>query len=897
MTEDQAYEIVSDLVVNSLEEIDEERISLLDFNSYSSIEQVQGKLKTLEKRFNAKLLNVSESIMREVWKQSKMLITDKQRLAIMLETLRDEKKVVILVNSDDKLLGYRSRNGEIVRQLHNLHFFSERDLAPQLDVGHLKYVRNYKIVAPREHKTLFLKNKLSEIVSKYISPSSLAREVATIFLRAVDKVYPSLNDIQHQALIQMSNQLETKTSKHFVLTASTGGGKTLAFLLVPLLYCLIRKIKAPSKKKRQGIKVIIVYPRNALAGDQSEVIDELVRRLNEEIESMDLSGTILEKINRDTLRIEFGTDYGGRFHRQRREMYLQNPPDIIITNSESMKNRMAEPYLYENLEYLGFLIFDEIHLYSRLLGTNVALLVRRFRQALKQKYGRTGLVLIGASATISGPQEFCRSLFSLREDETIELIKEKPVGFIGGVEHNVFVQPAANRSPLSVAIDATSLLVHSRRGNGLASAKSCRSVADFHKSIFFADSLDTIGSFARQLTDWEQSWLLSRSDMENRRRFYASGNHVAGYMRYTAGCRTCSPVNLNNDCPVYNAGQCWPLAQLDFDQQSISRRGSPYPFLRTRILERRDLVERFANPSSIVVKQYTSKVGRGTGEDIFKFVRRVGEDEWRQVPPDYCDLVAASPSLEVGVDIRQLREIILFKAYKSATTYKQKIGRGAREVEKGFRNDCFALSLMTNNPYDQYFFHNYRTLINPSFETVPIKTENKAVLRMHVFSAIFDYLALNGIDMYRLTPVKQFGEDEDTIVKNVKKALKALTLQEEDLKNYLMGITDDKGIVREALSVFKRLLSRMLDSNWSRVVNISVDDSLIGVLIKAWRDADFRSGLRTSVDQNRRVNNVIEAKKEFERAKGLVSEAIQQKVETGLMKEVLESLENLSEAL
>jgi len=896
MVEERAYNILSDFVVGALEEIDEERINLLDFGSYASIEEIQEKLETYIKSFNAGKLNISEDIMEELKDQLKMLIEDKKSLTIMLDTLRDEKRVLTLVNKRDEFLGYRSRNGEIVRQMHNLHFFSERDITPRLDVGHLKYVRNYKIVAPREHKTLTLIDELSKIISKYIITRSLAKEVASIFLKAIAKVYPSLNDIQYESLLSMSKQLEQRRPEHFVFTASTGGGKTLAFLLVPMLYCFLKKIQASNARERTGIKVIIIYPRNALAGDQAEVIDRLVSCLNEEIDSMDLSGTILDSMGRDYLKITYETDYGGMVHRERRRIYLKNPPDIIITNSESIKNRMAEPYFYENLKNLGFLILDEVHLYNKLLGTNIALLIRRFRRALRWKYGKTRLVLIGASATISSPQEFCKSLFSLREDEKIELIAEKPLGFIGGIEHHVFIQPAVDRSPLSVALDATSLLMHSRR-NGLAQAKVTDSVANFHKSIFFADSLDTIGNFARELTDWEQSWLLSRTEMESRRQLYRQQRHLAGYMRYAMACRTCSPINQNIDCPLYNQGLCWPLSQQDFDQRLIARRSGTHPFTRTRMLQRRDLVEKFVNPSSIITRQYTSKVGEGTGEDIFKFMRRTAEDERNQIPPRYYDLVAASPSLEVGVDIRELREIILFKAYKSATTYKQKVGRGARDVDKGFTNDIFALSIMTNNPIDQYFFHNYHTLINPSYETIPIKTENKAVLRMHVFCAIFDFMALNGIDVYRLTPVKQFGEDADTIENNIEKAFDILNTREHDLEKYLAGITKDEDIVSKALSVFKELLLRMLDSNWKRILNVPTDDNLIGAIVKSWRDIDYRHTLRTSLDQNRSENTVLKAKENMEQAKKLASEAIQQKIEVDFMREILESLENLSEVI
>jgi len=166
-----------------------------------------------------------------------------------------------------------------------------------------------------------------------------------------------------------------RTGVSYVLTTGTGSGKSLAYI-IPIVDHVIRNGTG------KGIQAIVVYPMNALANSQ-------LGELGKFISPDDLPGAV-----------SFAR-YTGQESNEEREKLLKNPPDILLTNYvmlELILTRYKDKPLIEKSKTLSFLVLDELHTYRGRQGADVAMLVRRVREA----FGVAGLQCVGTSATIAG---------------------------------------------------------------------------------------------------------------------------------------------------------------------------------------------------------------------------------------------------------------------------------------------------------------------------------------------------------------------------------------------------------------------------------------------------------------------------------------------------------------
>ncbi|MFM7534726.1 MAG: DEAD/DEAH box helicase, partial [Acidimicrobiales bacterium] len=163
------------------------------------------------------------------------------------------------------------------------------------------------------------------------------------------------------------------TGRSYVLTTGTGSGKSLSYI-VPIVDHVLR---AGSGK---GIKAIVVYPMNALANSQS---GELAKFL----------GPVAGR------PVRFAR-YTGQERAEERQAILDNPPDILLTNYvmlELILTRFRDRRLVRAAQGLRFLVLDELHTYRGRQGADVAMLVRRVREAC----AASELQCIGTSATLA----------------------------------------------------------------------------------------------------------------------------------------------------------------------------------------------------------------------------------------------------------------------------------------------------------------------------------------------------------------------------------------------------------------------------------------------------------------------------------------------------------------
>jgi len=168
-----------------------------------------------------------------------------------------------------------------------------------------------------------------------------------------------------------------RSGQSYVLTTGTGSGKSLAYI-VPIVDHVLRQARTP------GVKAIIVYPMNALANSQRGELEKFLRNGYGD--------------GREPVTF---ARYTGQERGEERDRILANPPDILLTNYVMLELVLTRPderaRLVKAAKGLQFLVLDELHTYRGRQGADVAMLVRRVREACSSPH----LQCVGTSATMA----------------------------------------------------------------------------------------------------------------------------------------------------------------------------------------------------------------------------------------------------------------------------------------------------------------------------------------------------------------------------------------------------------------------------------------------------------------------------------------------------------------
>ncbi len=372
-----------------------------------------------------------------------------------------------------------------------------------------------------------------------------------------------------------------------IVGAGTGSGKTLAFYLPAYTFMAERAIPG-----RSGIQTLALYPRKELLRDQlreamraAQVVrstllrhgrrplrlgalygdtpydssdqrlqpgrerSEVWRRRGDGLVCPYLSCPVCagqlvwpdrdRQADRDALRcVSCAAVVSGDEFALTRESLRRHPPDLLFTTTEMLSRCATDRRLGPMLGWFGgsgprLVLVDETHTYAGVHGAQVALLLRRWRHAV-----RAPVTFVGLSATLQDGARFFARLIGVHET-AVDDIQAAPEDLEPhGREYALALRgdPVGGASLLSTSIQAAMLCgrVMDRRG------------AEFlHGStgFVFTDDLDVTNRLYDDLRDAE--------GRQQRR-----GRHLRGTV--LAGLR--SP-----DAPFaaerYRDGQSWDLIQ------------------------------------------------------------------------------------------------------------------------------------------------------------------------------------------------------------------------------------------------------------------------------------------------------------------------------------------------
>ncbi|MWA01939.1 DEAD/DEAH box helicase [Actinomadura sp. LD22] len=217
----------------------------------------------------------------------------------------------------------------------------------------------------------------------------------------------------------------------YVLTTGTGSGKSLTYF-VPIVDSVLRDPE-PGR-----IKAIVVYPMNALANSQWNELEKY----------------LTYGIAADGRPVTFGR-YTGQERQDERDRILRTKPDILLTNYVMLEYLLTRPV--ERLQLIGaaqglrFLVLDELHTYRGRQGADVAMLVRRLREAC----AAPDLQCVGTSATMATEATFAAAQERVAGVATrLFGTRIKPGRVIGESLRRATVHAAPSRDELRAGIAA-----------------------------------------------------------------------------------------------------------------------------------------------------------------------------------------------------------------------------------------------------------------------------------------------------------------------------------------------------------------------------------------------------------------------------------------------------------
>ncbi|MBI4178127.1 DEAD/DEAH box helicase [bacterium] len=211
--------------------------------------------------------------------------------------------------------------------------------------------------------------------------------------------------------------------RNVVVATGTGSGKTEAYL-IPILLALYRESLAG--ERTPGVRALILYPMNALANDQRRRLGELAKRLEENGSRFSFT---FGRYTGETPKHQRDPRRNPRQHLEDRnpgELVLRSemwtrPPDILLTNYSMLEYLLLRPDdspLFDDGRGASwrFCVLDEAHLYRGTKGMEMAMLLRRLKQRLRDGGLNRNLQCVATSATLGSGEENRAGLARFAQD-------------------------------------------------------------------------------------------------------------------------------------------------------------------------------------------------------------------------------------------------------------------------------------------------------------------------------------------------------------------------------------------------------------------------------------------------------------------------------------------------
>jgi superfamily II DNA/RNA helicase len=242
-------------------------------------------------------------------------------------------------------------------------------------------------------------------------------------------------------------------------------------------------------------------------------------------------------------------------------------------------------------------------------------------------------------------------------------------------------------------------------------------------------------------------------------------------------------VGTLDRCPFMQAGACAWFPDEGFDTERIPGSGLHEwkHVARSTIHSSKKQDE-----ASELQDELEEIVFEATVEDVYD-IRY--SDENPRVP---VDIVLASPSLEVGIDLENVTEEVMHRSIRNVASYRQKAGRAGRELG----SDTLITTVLSQRPVDLHYYRQPRKLVRTGrVEPVPLKEHNRTLLRSGLYMAVWDHLALHH-DLPEVIPKGVPEEGKSAFRTRIEEVLDAIDGDKDRIRRHLR--TFSRGQATEA---------------------------------------------------------------------------------------------------
>lgn len=275
--------------------------------------------------------------------------------------------------------------------------------------------------------------------------------------------------------------------RHTVVASGTGSGKTECFLLPAIDWVLRHPTRAAdASESGRGIRVLLVYPMNALVNDQVRRLSQLLGYWSKRGEAP-VPITFARYTGETRKTREKGLEHEpGAPDNQLlgRDEIIARPPDILITNFAMLEQALLRPqespfFSYVDEHAWRYVILDEAHSYRGAQGIELARLMQRLRASIARGRKEASVtpsppVCVATSATLASPE--------MSQQQRLEITQEFATKIFGEVEFDEHSVIFADRLQPTEGVEAWS------HADGDAEASADEAWGAINEGVF--DALD-----------------------------------------------------------------------------------------------------------------------------------------------------------------------------------------------------------------------------------------------------------------------------------------------------------------------------------------------------------------------------------------------------------------------